>query len=84
MIATIEISLYPLNDDYINNVLEFIEALHQHEGLNIETNGMSTQIFGEYHTVMRVLQSEMFETLQKYNAIFVLKIGKGELRYQET
>jgi uncharacterized protein YqgV (UPF0045/DUF77 family) len=83
MQATIEISMYPLSDDYIQRVLAFLEELKKHENIRIETNGLSTQIFGVYHELLDILKMEMFEVLSNQNAIFILKIGKGELRYEE-
>lgn len=83
MQATIEISMYPLSDDYIQRVLAFLEKLKQHKNIQIETNGLSTQIFGEYHALLDILKMEIFEVLSNQNAIFILKIGKGELRYKE-
>lgn len=83
MQATIEISMYPLSDDYINRVLDFLNILNQYENITVETNGLSTQIFGVYDDLMDILKTEMFKVLIAQNAIFVLKIGKGTLRYDE-
>jgi uncharacterized protein YqgV (UPF0045/DUF77 family) len=83
MKTTVEISLYPLNNNYEKIVLDFIKKLHKNKKLTIETNGLSTQIFGEYEEVMKILTKEIFDLFQKNKAIFVLKIGKGELRYNK-
>ena len=84
MKATIEISMYPLSDDYIERVLDFLKILNQYENITIETNGLSTQVFGEYEELMEILKMEMFKVLMAQNAIFVLKIGKGILKYAES
>ncbi|MFK7946344.1 MAG: YkoF family thiamine/hydroxymethylpyrimidine-binding protein [Saprospiraceae bacterium] len=84
MKATIEISMYPLSDDYIQRVLDFLEVLNQHKNISVETNGLSTQIFGEYDDLMDILKTEMFKVLIAQNAIFILKIGKGILRYKTS
>lgn len=84
MKATIEISMYPLSDDYIERVLDFLKILNQYENITIETNGLSTQVFGEYEELMEILKMEMFKVLIAQNAIFVLKIGKGILKYAES
>jgi len=84
MKATIEISMYPLSDDYIERVLDFLKILNQYENITVETNGLSTQVFGEYEELMEVLKMEMFKVLIAQNAIFVLKIGKGILKYAES
>jgi uncharacterized protein YqgV (UPF0045/DUF77 family) len=83
MQATIEISMYPLSDDYIQRVLAFLENLKKHHQITVETNGLSTQIFGDYHKLLDILKMEMFEVFLTQNAIFVLKIGKGELRFKD-
>jgi len=82
MQATIEISMYPLSDDYIQRVLDFLEALKKHKNISVETNGLSTQIFGVYNDLLDILKMEIFEVLMNQNAIFILKIGKGELRFE--
>lgn len=52
MRISVEMSLYPLQTEYISEILGFIEALNNVEGLSIKTNTMSTQIYGEYDLVM--------------------------------
>lgn len=82
MQATLEMSYYPLgNAQYEIEILNFIEKLRDYPNITVETNGMSTQIFGEFHTLMHIVTQEIGETLHENEAIFVLKIGKGELRY---
>ena len=71
----VEISLYPLNANYIPPIQDFIDRLNTHVGLKIITNSMSTQVFGEYGRVMQALQAELrrsFETNEK--AVFVMKV----------
>jgi uncharacterized protein YqgV (UPF0045/DUF77 family) len=71
----VEISLYPLNADYIPPIQGFIDRLNTHAGLKIITNSMSTQVFGEYGRVMQALNAELrrsFETNDK--AVFVMKV----------
>jgi uncharacterized protein YqgV (UPF0045/DUF77 family) len=71
----VEISLYPLHQQYLGPIQDFIDRLNTDGALRIVTNSMSTQIFGEYDVVMRRLVREVrtsFETNDK--AVFVLKI----------
>lgn len=79
MIATIEISMYALTDDYANKVIGFIQRVKKYPGIRSEVNGLSTQLFGEYDVLMDVLKKEMHEDLQTGKNVFLLKIGKGEL-----
>ncbi len=55
----IEMSLYPLTEDYIPVIKGFIERLNEVSGLEISTNSMSTQVFGEYDLVFSTLQREL-------------------------
>ena len=81
MQATVEISLYPLHQDYEKKVLSFLAKINEYEDLTIETNGVSTQIFGDYFKIMEMLTKEMHNVLENQEAMFVMKLGKGELRY---
>lgn len=71
----VEISLYPLNANFIPPIQDFIDRLNTHTGLKIVTNSMSTQVFGEYGKVMQALNVELrrsFETNDK--AVFAMKV----------
>lgn len=62
MTIAVEISMYPLTEDYEPSILDFIARLEAHDGLRVEINSMSTQIFGEYDTLMPHLQATMKQT----------------------
>ena len=72
---SIDISLYPLADDkYEDANWDFIERLHQHNDIKVETNGMSTQVFGDYDAVVEKVMAEIKHTHQQVGtAIFVCK-----------
>jgi len=55
----IEMSLYPLTEDYIPAIQGFIDRLNDVPGLKVETNSMSTQVFGEYDLLFEALQREL-------------------------
>ena len=78
MLATIDISLYPLNDAYKSIIIDFVKSLRTHEKLRVETDGMRTQIIGEYDTLMYILQGEMKEVLNVTKAVFIIKLARGE------
>ena len=78
MQATIEISMYPLHQDYEQRVLAFLEKINTYPNIKVETNGVSTQIFGEYEDLMKMLTVEMKDVLESQHAMFVMKVGKGE------
>ena len=79
MIATVEISMYALTDDYAAKVIGFIQRVKQHDGIRVEVNGLSTQLFGEYDLLMDVLKKEMRTDFDNGKAVFMMKIAGMEL-----
>jgi uncharacterized protein YqgV (UPF0045/DUF77 family) len=55
----LEISLYPLQQQFRAQVHALIERLQSDSGLRVVTNSMSTQIFGDYDRVMALLTREL-------------------------
>lgn len=75
-----DISLYPLDQDFIPPIDDVIARLNRHSKLEVETNAMSTQIRGEFEDVMRALSQEIgttFDALPK--AVFAIKILNNPL-----
>jgi hypothetical protein len=71
----IEISLYPLNADFIPPIQDFIDRLNAGGRFKVVTNSMSTQVFGAYDDVFGVLVREIRETfLHNAKAVFVMKV----------
>jgi len=71
----VEISLYPLHQQYIPPIKDFIDRLNVHSGLRIVTNSMSTQVFGDYDLLMRTLVRELRLTFEGNDkAVFVMKV----------
>lgn len=80
MKISVEISLYPLADNYLPVIDQFIKGLYKFEGLRVKTAHLSTMIIGDYDVVMEALKSELFTTFQSTTqASFVLKILKGDV-----
>lgn len=74
MELSVEISKYPLADDYIPAIKNFIERLQKIDGLSVVGNTMSTQVFGDYDLVMDTLKNEIRYSYEQYGkAIFVCK-----------
>ena len=70
-----DISLYPLDADFIPPIDDVIARLNSHSGLEVVTNPMSTQIRGEYDVVMAAVQQEMRTTFERVpKAVFAIKI----------
>lgn len=81
MKVTVEISMYPLADDFLRGIVGFIEALNSHPELEVHTNPTSTHVYGEYETVMNLLAREMQSAHQSGGqASFVMKVLAGDVR----
>ncbi|MBI2419655.1 MAG: hypothetical protein HYV28_17470 [Ignavibacteriales bacterium] len=79
MNVALEISLYPLDENFKEIILRFIATLHGREGIRVETNGMSTQIFGDYDLVTGTVLAQLKEVFAVQKSVAVLKIiGKPE------
>lgn len=71
----VEISLYPLNAEYIPPIQDFIDRLNLAPRLKVVTNSTSTQVFGSYDDVFNVLVKEIRGTFEKNaKAVFVMKV----------
>lgn len=75
----VEISLYPLQEQYAPDIKDFIRRLQSQPDLHIVTNSMSTQVFGPYEAVMDALRRELRATLESQRersgkAVFVMKL----------
>jgi uncharacterized protein YqgV (UPF0045/DUF77 family) len=79
MRTAVEISLYPLDADYVPPIKDFIARLNAHAGLTVVTNAMSTQIAGEHDAVFAALAEETGKTFAAdRRAVFVLKVLGGQ------
>jgi uncharacterized protein YqgV (UPF0045/DUF77 family) len=75
MQVAIDISLYPLDENFIPPIKDVIDRLGQHDGIEIERNRMSTQIRGDFDVVMPVLSKEIRTTFENVpKAVFAIKI----------
>lgn len=59
MRITAELSLYPLSDDPIPIILEFIEGLDGNGQLEMTVNQLSTQLRGELEVVMHCVHAAL-------------------------
>ncbi len=83
MNTSVEISYYPLNEEYIPPILDFIKRLNEYETLTVQTNGMSTQVFGEYFEIMNALTKEIHKSFELPHSVFVLKIINADLKIKQ-
>jgi len=80
MQISIELSLYPLAmDNFKSEIWAFIKRLRNVDGLTVVTNGMSTQVFGDYDLAVSKVMNEIKQVHQTTNAaVFVCKFINGD------
>ncbi|MFD1218293.1 hypothetical protein [Microbulbifer celer] len=72
--------MYPLQDEYLPAIKDFIERLNNHPELQVISNTMSTQVFGDYDPLMDMLKAEIRTSYEQFGrAIFVCKFIDGDL-----
>ena len=75
MKIAVDISLYPLDADFIPPIKDVIARLNSHSDIEVATNPMSTQVRGEYDVVMAALNKEVKATFEQTpKAVFAIKI----------
>ncbi|MEX2367413.1 MAG: hypothetical protein WD601_12475 [Pseudohongiellaceae bacterium] len=78
MMLTVEISMYPLQENYRSLIGEFIERLNQYPDFRIATSDTSTTVIGDYHGIMSMLTELMQWSCQTHGrAVFVTKFIPG-------
>jgi uncharacterized protein YqgV (UPF0045/DUF77 family) len=78
MNISVELTFSPLQDDFEKHIINFIKKLRA-SGLTILENPLSTQVFGSYDEVMKVLHTEVraaFELMDK--GLLFMKIVKSD------
>lgn len=75
MDVSLDISMYPLNQDFVEPILAFIARLEQQPGLVIKRNSLSTQVFGDLQQIMQLMTEEITDVFkQNPDTVFVLKL----------
>lgn len=64
--------MYPLTDGYKDEVKAFLRRLNQHKNIEVVTNGVSTQVFGEYDEVMKAYIESLKPSMEGETAIAVV------------
>ena len=81
MKCSVEISMYPLDVNYIEPNTFFIKRLKRYPFFSLETNGMSTLVFGDYDNVMTAIQKEMKNSfLLQQKVVFNMKVVNAHLQ----
>lgn len=80
MQVAVDLSLYPLDADFIPPISDVIQRLNEYPTIEVETNRMSTQLRGDYDDVMTALQTEMKVTFEQLpHAVFAMRILNNPL-----
>ena len=75
MKVAVDISLYPLDADFIPPIKDVIDRLNAHENIEVWTNAMSTQLVGDFDDVMDTLKKELGTTFEQIpKGVFVMKM----------
>jgi uncharacterized protein YqgV (UPF0045/DUF77 family) len=75
MDIAVDISLYPLCEDFVPPIQDFIDRLQADARLKVVTNSLSTQVSGPYEAVMAALEREIRPTFEcGAKSVFVLKV----------
>ncbi len=74
MEISVDISMYPLQKEFEVPILAFISQLEKETSVEVVRNELSTQVHGDYKTIMALLEKEMFSVFTEIpDSIFVLK-----------
>ena len=74
MQLAIEVSLYPLDQQYKPYIKDFIARMNKHTDLVVKTSHTNTLISGEFDYIMQIVQAEIKATYEQVGqAIFVCK-----------
>ena len=74
MEISVDISMYPLQKEYEAPISAFIEKLRQEPSVKVSCNELSTQLHGDYKTIMKLLEEEIYAVFNEIpDSIFVLK-----------
>ena len=80
MKLTAELSLYPVQEDYIAVIDAFIDGIRAQPDLQVVTNAMSTQVCGDYARVFAVISDTLAATTRQFGKqVLVVKFIPWEL-----
>ena len=71
MKVTLEITMYPLTDGYKETVKDFLRRLNRNENIEVITNGVSTQVFGQYDDVLNAYTESLKPTFDSGKTVAV-------------
>lgn len=74
MKVSVDISLYPNQENFIPPIKDFIDQLNQYDDVQVQTFPTSTVVMGDFDRVMDILKVEMKAHREKHGmGVFVTK-----------
>ena len=74
MLLTADVSMYPLQADYLPPIQMMIDKLNSYDGLKVHTSPTSTILVGEHDTVTNALSDAMrWSQEENGKAVFMVK-----------
>lgn len=67
-----DMSLYPLKDGAVPDIIEFIRGLRAQPGVEVVSNQLSTQLRGEFDAVTAAVNSCMRRAMQASNTVVLV------------
>ncbi|MGC9470061.1 MAG: hypothetical protein ACP5D1_00810 [Bacteroidales bacterium] len=77
MNISLEISYYPLTEQYSTPIKGFIDGLGSDHRISVQPGPMSTLISGDYDVVMEDLVHQLKPLLEKYPSVFTMKLSNA-------
>ena len=78
MKISVELTLSPLQNEFEAPIIDFIKKLRA-SGLTVLENPLSTQVYGDYNTVMNLVTTELKNTFELIdNGLLFMKIVKTD------
>lgn len=75
MEATLEISMYPLHQDYEPHIIDFINGLKKYSSFKVRVNETSTHLFGDFDSIFDALKIEIKKSYSKHEkSVFIMKV----------
>ena len=73
MKITAELSLYPLaTPDYKEIIQQYIDRLHTFKHIEVRTHALSTEIFGDYESIMKAVQEATRTVFERQEGVILV------------
>jgi uncharacterized protein YqgV (UPF0045/DUF77 family) len=81
MNVSVDLSLYPLAEEYVPAIIDLIHRLEARTDIEVARTALSTQLFGDYDAVMRAIAEELRHSWEQHGrAVLVAKFAPGDVR----